>query len=84
MSLLCLEKSDGTDPRLGIAVSWPLPAAVNPVPSPFPAAPTGAEPRRFVKIYFIGRKKKYIFIYIYTFGFIFFNKNLYGILIGNS
>lgn len=57
MCLLCLEKSDGTDPRLGIVISWPLPVVTCPmILSPFPA-PTGAEPRRFVKIYLIKSKK---------------------------
>lgn len=52
MCLLCLAKSDGTDPRLGMVTSWPLEpalAVINPTPSVCPA-PTGAEPRRLVKI----------------------------------
>lgn len=52
VSLLCLEKSDGTDPRLGNDGSLTaVPVVVGPVvPSPFPTPPTGAEPRRLVKI----------------------------------
>lgn len=45
--LLCLEKSDGTEPRLGIASM--LLGIASPTVSLFPA-PTGAEPRRLVKI----------------------------------
>lgn len=60
MCLLCLEKSDGTDPRLGIVISCPLPVVTCPmILSPFPA-PTGAEPRRLVKIYLIKTKKQFI------------------------
>jgi len=67
MCLLCLEKSDGTDPRLGIVISWPLPVVTGPMKlSPFPA-PTGAEPRRLVKIYLIKIKKKKTVYYLYMF-----------------
>lgn len=68
MCLLCLEKSDGTDPRLGIVISWPLPVVTGPMKlSPFPA-PTGAEPRRLVKIYLIKiKKKKKTVYYLYMF-----------------
>jgi len=56
-----LEKSDGTDPRLGMVASWLLPCIGYPIPSPFPA-PTGAEPRRLVKICLVKNERRFIIV----------------------